>query len=247
MTVHPSLRALDHRPWPVPSSPWPIAQVWRSLLFAHWRVPPVSLRLHIPESLEIETFDGSAWLGVVPYFLIVRPRYVPPIPRVFTFPELNVRTYVRHGENAGVWFFSLDARNPVAVWTARRAFHLPYFHARMSIDESSTRVDFRSARRRGGDASFQASYAPTGEVFAAEPGSIEYFLTERYCLYAQSSRGIVRRTEVHHAPWPLQPAEAEITENSMAAAAGIELNGAPELLHFASAIDVVNWLPKRIY
>ena len=244
--VHPSLRALDHRPWPIPTAPWPIAQVWRSLLFAHWRIPADSLRPQIPECLEIDTFDGSGWIGVVPFFLIVRPRFVPPIPRVFTFPELNVRTYVRFGDKPGVWFFSLDARNPVAAWAARRSFHLPYYHAKMSIDESPERVEFSSSRRRGGTANFRASYRPSGEVLPVSEGSLEHFLTERYCLYAQSPRGIVRRTDVHHAPWPLQLAEAEIEENSMISVTGLDVPGPPELLHYASAIDVVNWLPERL-
>lgn len=239
--THPSLRHTAHRPWPLPDAPWVLAQSWRHLLFAHWRVSADVLRPLVPEALEIQEAEGSAWVGVVPFFLVIRPRFIPAIPRAMTFPEINVRTYVTHRGRPGVWFFSLDARNPLAVWGARRFFHLPYFGAKMSMSRSSMRVDYRSQRKGSARGGFEGTYGPTGPIDAARPGTLEHFLAERYCLFSTSPAGDLFRTDVHHAPWPLQPAWAELESNSMLSAAGIEVAGGPELIHYAERIDVATW------
>lgn len=237
------------RPWSAPSSPWIMRQKWHDLLFMHWPVPVGALRALIPGSLEIETFDGTAWVGVVPFRMSgVRPRLMPPFPGISAFPELNVRTYVRLGDKPGVWFFSLDAASTFAVAAARFAFHLPYFRARMSCAATEEgRIAYRSKRTHFGapPADLHASYGPTGPVFHARRGTLEYFLTERYCLYA-AHRNRIFICEIDHAPWPLQPAEAEIERNTMAATAGITLPDARPLLHFAKYQDVKTWGLKRV-
>ncbi|HMQ30533.1 MAG TPA: DUF2071 domain-containing protein [Chloroflexaceae bacterium] len=240
--------APDHRPWPRPRRPWLMAMQWHDLLFAHWPVDPAALRPHIAPPLELQTFDGRAWLAVVPFRMAgTRPRFLPATPLAGAFPELNVRTYVTAGGKPGVWFFSLDAASRLAVEAARLAFHLPYVHATMRCDPAGDGVRYAS-RRRPGDprpAAFAGGYRPTGPAYTAAAGSLEHWLTERYCLYAANRRGRVWRGEVDHGPWPLQPAEAEIAHNSMAAPLGLRLDGAP-LLHFARRIDVVAWGLERV-
>jgi uncharacterized protein YqjF (DUF2071 family) len=221
-------------------------QNWEVLLFAHWQVDPAELRAQLPSGLALDTYEGEAWVGIVPFRMSgVRPRFVPPLPGLSAFPELNVRTYVTDGSKAGVWFFSLDATNRVAVWGARRFFSLPYFHARMEVTGQADKVVYDSRRTdaRGRLAEFHAKYGPTGQV-SAPRGSLAHWLTARYCLYA-SHRGSLYRTEIDHPPWPLQAAEADIELNTMAAAFDIRLLGKP-LLHYSEELRVRVWPPVRV-
>ena len=224
-------------------------QRWEDLLFAHWRCSIDTLRALVPPSLEIDCFDGEAWLGVVPFQMRdVGMRGLPGVPGARDFPELNVRTYVRHQDRPGVWFFSLDAASPLAVSIARMWFHLPYFRAEMQVTPNGDAVRYSSGRRHAGapDAAFDARYGPSGPVALAAPGSLDHWLTERYCLYAGAEDGRLWRGEIHHAPWPLQPAWAQISLNTIAHAAGIELPPTPPLLHFARRIDVRIWMPRKV-
>lgn len=231
-----------HRPWPMPSGPWVMTQTWNDLLFAHWPVDASALRERVPASFELDLFDGQAWLGIVPFHMTnVAPRFVPALPWVSAFPELNVRTYVRAGGKPGVYFFSLDAGNPVAVGAARTLLNLPYHTAEMAVTTATGDVQYRSRREGRPPAEFAATYRPAGDPHPPLPGSLEYFLTERYCLYAINHRHVAYRLEIHHPPWPLQPAEAEITLNTMADAAGIRLPGMAPLLHFSKRQDMVCW------
>lgn len=239
----------SHRPWPLPRWPWVMAMQWHDLLFMHWPVSPAALRPLIPPALELETFDGSAWLGVVPFWMRgVRPRLAPTMPWVSAFPELNVRTYVRAEGKQGVWFFSLDAGNPLAVQVARAAFHLPYFDAQMVAVREGEGVYYRSVRTHPGapPAALEVRYRPAGPVYRAAAGTLDAWLTERYCLYAANRRGRVWRGEIHHAPWPLQPAEAELRDNRMADQLGLRLPDTAPLLHFVRRLDVVAWLVEPV-
>lgn len=225
-----------------------MAQSWRDLLFAHWPVDATMLRSNIPVELEIDTFKGQAWLGIVPFLMSgVRLRWTPPLPGLSEFPEVNVRTYVTAQGKPGVWFFSLDAASALAVSAARLSFHLPYFRARMRCIEADgwTRYESRRTHRGAPGAFLEAKYRAVGERFEATRGSLEHFLTERYCLYSAAS-GRIYRGEIHHPPWPLQAAEARLTRNSMAEAAGLALPLGPPLLHFSSRQDMVAWAPYRI-
>ena len=226
--------------------PWVMHQRWTNLLFAHWPVRPEVLRPLIPPSLVIDTFEGDAWVGVTPFHMSnVRPRWVPPLPWVSAFLELNCRTYVRHGDRAGVWFFSLDASNPLAVRAARSAVHLPYYDAHMRMDVGADgSVHYRSDRTHQGapPASFEATYRPEGDIKRAAAGTLEYFLVERYLLFSRGTRGLLD-VKIAHPPWPLQRAVAQIERNTIGAAAGIALTGAPRHLHFAARVDVQVWLP----
>jgi uncharacterized protein len=242
-----TLEDTAHRPWPVPSRSWVMGQTWEDLLFAHWRVPEEHLRAHLPPGIQLDTHEGEAWLGVTPFLLSgLRGRGLLPVPVLSTFLELNVRTYVTDGEKPGIWFFSLDAESQLAVEGARRGYHLPYFRARMRCERRGSWVDYSSSRRdeRSSPRVFNGSYRPTGEVFNAEPGSLEWFLTERYCLYTTHDGGLYRG-EIHHPPWPLQEAEGSIDLNTMPPD-GIELPEDEPLLHYSRRQDVVIWPLEHI-
>src|SRR6266542_3629968 len=175
-----------HRPWPMPDRPWAMRQTWHDLLFAHWPVDATELAAKLPAGLSLDRFEGQAWIGIVPFRMTnVAPRAVPALPWVSAFPELNVRTYVRYQEKPGVYFFSLDAGNPLAVQAARTLFDLPYYSASMQVEEQDGDIHYQSRRAELGAirAEFVGSYRPIGSVFEPAEGSLEQFLTERYCLY----------------------------------------------------------------
>ncbi len=237
----------QHRPWPLPAKPWIMRQDWNRLLFAHWSFPPDVLRPLVPSTLPLDVRDGRCWVAVTPFHLSgLQARGLPPIPGTSTFPELNVRTYVSLDGKPGVYFFSLDAGALSAVFGARLFYALPYFYAYMRVRCGADYVHYRCVRRRkGSTAEFEADYGPTGPPFNAAPGSLEEFLTERYCLYAVEGRRLYR-AEIHHVPWPLQPAKADISINTMARAAGIHLPDERPVLHYAAHLEVLIWPPERL-
>jgi uncharacterized protein YqjF (DUF2071 family) len=237
-----------HRPWPMPTRPWVMTQTWHQLLFAHWAVPPETMRPLVPAAFEIDVFDGRAWIGIVPFYMTnVAPRFVPSLPWVSEFPELNVRTYVRVGNRPGVYFFSLDAGSALAVHTARTLLNLPYHSAAMTMTSGNDGVVYESRRDAvGRPAEFRAVYGSTGDVFTAAHGSLEYFLTERYCLYHVTRRGRPYRLDIHHPPWPLQPARAEFVRNTMAEVNDLTLPPEPPVLHYSERQDMVAWPPSGV-
>jgi len=224
-----------------------MVQRWHDLLFAHWRVDIGELRPLIPSALEIETFDGSAWIGVVPFYMTgVRMRAAPPVPTAHAFPEINVRTYVHLDGRPGVWFFSLDCPSTLAVIGARVGVHLPYFRATARLEKKGNAVAYLSKRWgiAGEPAVFDGEYQPAGDGVIPAPGTLDHFLTERYSLYAASG-GRLWRDDIMHERWRLQPARARIDRNSMITAAGIHADGDP-LLHYAAFQHVRFWWPQRV-
>lgn len=236
-----------HRPWPSPTRPWIMSQTWSNLLFAHWPVSHDALRAHIPPGLALDSWEGNAWVGIVPFHLGTLAPRIAPSGWGLSFAELNVRTYVTAGGKPGVWFFSLDATNILAVLGARATYHLPYFWAKMAIHHEGDWIRYSSRRRHPGapEAEFVGRYRPTAPVVLGQPGSIEHWLTERYCLYSTDRQGKLYRGEILHPPWLLQPAEVDIALNTMARPLGIELPGAP-LLHFSRRLDMKAWQPERL-
>jgi hypothetical protein len=240
------LQQTDHRPWPMLTTPWIMTQVWHNLLFAHWPLAPETLRRVIPPQLEVDTFEGMGYLAVVPFGMSdVYPRYTFAVPGLSNFLELNVRTYVRVGNKPGVYFFSLDAAQPMAVALARVWYQLPYYNARMKMAlEDADWRRYHSLRTHAGSphAELVTRYRPSSPVYFAERGSLEHWLTERYCLYTLA-RGQVYRGEIHHAPWPLQRAEAQFRVNTMTLPPGLPLPNPrhPPLLHFVRRIETVEW------
>jgi uncharacterized protein YqjF (DUF2071 family) len=243
-----------HRPFALPGRAWTMAQRWNDLLFAHWPMAPEKMTALLPRGLDIDTFDDYAWIGVVPFWMD-RVRFRVPATRnqsarapfAESFPELNLRTYVRSRltGRAGVFFFSLDAASPLAVAGARMFFHLPYYLANMQRDTADDgTVRYKSRRLfTQQDIGFQATYRGLGRLADAgrsQPGSIEHFLTERYCLYT-SSREEILVGHVHHPPWPLEPAEAEIRTNRLTVPHGLILPSRPPILHFSRSLEVYVW------
>lgn len=221
---------------------------WKDLAFLHWPVDPDALRSLVPAALELETWEGDAWLGITPFEMCdVRPRLVPPLPGVSRFPELNVRTYVSIGGKPGIWFFSLDAGSRLAVRAARFTFGLPYHAAAMGLAREGGEARFDSVRSppHAGRARFRAVYRPDGPVTPAKEGTLEHWFTERYCLYSLRGDRLLRG-EIHHAPWPLQPAEARVSQNTMTDGLGLALRPTPARMHYAAELHVVAWLPTRV-
>jgi uncharacterized protein YqjF (DUF2071 family) len=238
------LNTIAHRPWPLPPEPWIMTQVWYDLLFGHWRLPPASIRPLIPSGLELETFDGSAWIAITPFHMTMKARVPGAALKLSHFAELNCRTYVTIAGKPGVFFFSLDASSRLAVRGARWFYRLPYFYARIRVEEEGERIRY-AAQRMSQNACFSASYLPTSSARYSRPGTLEHWLTERYCLYTVSAQHIYR-CDIHHVPWPLQDATCEIEQNTIAMAAGVRgVEGNP-LLHLAKKLEVLIWPLKRI-
>ena len=222
-------------------------QSWDDLLFAHWPLPAAALRPLVPAALAIEEFDGTAWLAQTPFRLTgMRFRWAPPMPAASTFLEMNLRTYVRFRGRPGIFFFSLDAASRFAVRGARTFYRLPYHLAAMSAERSNGWFRYRSSRLDGVDAELSARYRPAGDVFEPAPGSLEHFLTERYAFFVVLRSGSVLRGDIHHPPWRLQPAIAELDRNTVPAARGIALPDREPLLHYSARQPTLIWPPKRV-
>ena len=218
-------------------------QSWQQLLFMHWRVPIEQLRSVVPAPLIVDECEGSAWVGLTPFRVVdLRARLMPPLPGVSTFPEMNLRTYVRHGDRSGVYFFTLEAGSNAAVIGARLLYFLPYHRARMHVRPYGDWIDYRSSRERD-RVEFFGRYRPNGPIFNARPGTLEYFLTERYALFSVLSRRRVLRADIHHVPWPLQVAEAHVDVNTVPEAYGLDVSGQQPLLHYADRQDTLVWAP----
>lgn len=236
------------RTWPLPKYPWVMRMTWSELLFAHWPVEPSCIAALLPPNLELDTRDGKAWIGIVPFLMSnIAPRWCPPLPRISRFLELNVRTYVKIDGKPGVWFFSLDAENPVAVRVARATFHLPYMDATMAMTRrDATATSYQSDRTHRGEASaaFDVCYEAIGDSFQASAGTLEHWLTARYCLYSANRKGRLLRGEIDHPPWTLFKANWMVKTNTMCKGLGIDLVGEPHLL-YAQPITVRAWPATR--
>lgn len=221
---------------------------WADLAFLHWEVPAASIRPLVPEGLEIDTFEGRAFIGLVPFTMRgVRPVWSPSLPWLSSFHEVNVRTYVHlRGRDPGVWFLSLDAANPAAVLVARSRWRLPYHFARMRLTREGSAVRYASNRRWPGPlpAGCSLRYEPVGPVRPAAVGSLEHFLAERYVLYA-FARGRLFSGRVHHLPYPLQAARAEGLEETLLAAAGVVRPATAPLVHYARGVEVEVFALRR--
>jgi uncharacterized protein YqjF (DUF2071 family) len=209
----------------------------------HWRINKDVLRPHIPSDLEIDTFGDSAWIAITPFTMWdVRafPPFIPPLPGLSSMHELNIRTYVHYNGVPGVWFFSLDTNNAAAVIGARTFFHLPYYNAEIILKQRGDNISYKLVREDEPDAQFEASWTIGKKLPPSQPGSREFFLTERYVLYTEH-HGNLYQARIYHQPWPLQKAELKRFDSNI-----IECNGLPEpdgdpLLHYAEEVNVDVW------
>lgn len=232
----------SHRLWPLPHLPWIMKQTWNDLLFAHYPVKLEVLQRLMPDVLPLDSFNGMGWIGVVPFHITdIRLRGLPPIPGTDRFPELNVRTYVTLDGKPGVYFFSLDAANWLAVRMAKLFYHLPYMDANMMVKHNGSIIDYESRRKGVKDAQLLCSYRPISEPFHAVKGSFEEWMAERYCLYTLNNKGVPLRCDILHHPWLLQHAEAEFSQNTMLSNQVIRIENNQPILHFSKKIEVRIW------
>ena len=218
-------------------------QNWGKLLFMHWPINPAKLRPLIPTGLEIDTFDASAWIAIVPFTMWdIRafPPYVPPVPGLNAMHELNVRTYVYRNGTPGVWFFSLDCNNSAAVFGARTLYYLPYYNAELALKQTGNMIDYSCDRTDQPGATFHASWNIGRPLPMSEPDSLEFFLTERYCLFSEH-KGELYQSRIHHAPWQLQTATLNEHSSTMIEALGISEPTGPPILHYAEELSVDIW------
>ena len=250
--VREFLLRTSHKPRPLPPGRWAITQRWNDLLFAHWPIPASSIEPLLPEWLETDKFQGSAWLGAVPFWLDrIKIRGVPSIPGLRSFPDLNFRTYVRDRFTGtpGIYCFSVDSSNLMAVAVAHAFYRLPYRLAEMHMEPRSEREFAFYSRRRFSrpEVIFKARYrglGPTHKLADVRSGSLEYFFAERNCVFSTNRAGEPMRANLHHVPWPLEDAEAEIERNDLAAAVGIELPNLEPVLHYSRRLAIYVWPPE---
>jgi len=259
VTAGSLLYSVEHRPWLPPDNQWLLSQSWDDLLFAHYAVDPPALRKLVPDALTLDLYDGVAWLTVSPFCTShIRPSGIPPLPGLSYFPQVRLRTYVTMQGKPGVFYFSVDAANLSAVWFARMFFRMQYWHSKIQVSGATSQsrkiaeptIHFRSSRLHGpaaikGPAKLEVIYSPEGEAAPARRGSLDEFLTERYCVYSRDRRKFYR-SEIHHQPWPLQRASVEIRANSIADPLGLTLPMKPDVCHFSRSLKMLAWAPERI-
>jgi uncharacterized protein YqjF (DUF2071 family) len=220
-----------------------LAMRWDDVLFAHWRADPETVAARLPPSLSVDTFDGAAYLGVVGFEMQdIRPRGAPV---GLTFPEVNLRTYVEADGKPGIYFFNLDADDPLGVFVAQKLFRLPYYRARMSVRRDGDEITLRSRRPDGRAAGFDATYSPDGDTITPEPRTLEHFLTERYRFYTADDAGRLYYGDIQHAPWSVAPATATIRENDLFTVNGFETPAEDPLCHYSPGIDVTADVLRR--
>jgi uncharacterized protein YqjF (DUF2071 family) len=250
MSLRAVLAETKHRPYPLPEGKWFLTQWWKDLLFAHWPIDPAAIAPTLPPALEPDLFEGSAWIAVVPFAMHgVRMRGLPPLPFAANFLELNLRTYVRvrgSRQPAGVYFWSLDANSPLAVWGARSMFHLNYLRADMHAKQAGGWTHYTSFRTHSGypPAEFICRYRGIEKPFSAT--YLDRWLTERYCLYTADSTGQLYRGDIHHLRWDLRAAQADIHTNTLPASIGVKTGLAPPFLLYSKAIQVAIWPLRKI-
>ena len=244
----------SHKPRPLPPGRWLMRQRWNDLLFAHWQVPASSIAPLLPEGLEVDTFQASAWLGAMPFWMDrIKVRGVPPIPGARSFPDLILRTYVREERTGtpGGYSLSLDSSNLLAVAAGRAFFHLPYHLAEMRIEQRTEREFAFYSRRRFASRPvlFKARYrglGPSRKLAEIQSGTLEHFLMERSCLFSSNRFGQPIRANLHQASWSLEEAQAEIELNDLAAAMGIKLPDQEPVLHYSRRLAVYVWPAKLV-
>ncbi|MBU8880406.1 DUF2071 domain-containing protein [Bacillus sp. FJAT-29790] len=242
------INEVAHRPWPVPSNKWVMRQTWSNLLFLHWPISSESLRPYIPPSIQIDIFGEYAWLGVILFVTEgVYPRGLSSVSLACKFPEINLRTYVIYNGKPGIYFLSLDSRNWASTMIGKSWFHLPYYYAQISFQQKGQAFHFQSTRKGKIDEpiKFSCNYAHSSEVYFTQEGTLDHWLTERYCMFSSDKGSNIYSVDLHHRPWPLQKAEAEIYTNTLFSPFHFDLSEVKPLSHFSKGIDALFWNIKK--
>ncbi len=231
----------DHLPFAMPDRPFALSQEWRHLTFMHWEVDVEKLQPHIPEGLEIDLFEGKAYVGTIPFLMKnVRPRLLPAVPGISTFPEFNIRTYVVKNGKPGVLFLTLDAQSRITCYHAPRKYGLPYRYAKCNISTKDGIYKWNSKRKSDG-AVLSGECRPKGDLMQAEKGSLEEFLFERYSLYT-NHRNKIHMAYTQHNPWQYKEGEVEITDNSLTESYDLGIDVLkPEYVHISDGVHVHTW------
>lgn len=232
-----------HRPWLIPSKPWVFRQSWVDLCFVHFEVPEQVLRSSLPPALEVDTFQGKAWIGLVPFGMqdvMIRP--FPNLLYFSAFNEFNVRTYVIYQGKPGVYFFSLDCPNRVAIWIGNRFFKMPYLKSDIVRQMKEDKTYFY-CKRRNSRKVFEANYRPISDPLNYPKDSFEIWATERYCCYSRDKNDHCYRCEIQHLPWPLQKAEIEIIQNDIS---DFDLGEQHPSVLYSKKLEVIAWPLKKL-
>lgn len=241
---------ISHRPWPLPSKKWIMKQTWKNLFFAHWPIPVEYLRPYIPSSLHIDTFDGSAWLGVVAfemegiYFRGLKAMSVTP-----KFTEINVRTYVHFNGKPGVYFLSLDVGDRASLLIASRWYRLPYQPAQITFKREKDTFHIQSIRNQKtiNPIEFMGEFVPLSDVYYPQKGTLDHWATERYCLFSTDKLGKqLYCGEIHHSAWPIQKVEGAIDRNSLFTPFQLRPSETKPIVHYSRGLDTLFWNIKRI-
>ncbi len=231
----------NHRPWPIPNKPWRFKQTWHDLLFAHWPVDANYLRPFVPEYLTIETFHDKAWIGVVSFQTShARARLLPYVPFFKHYNEINIRTYVRYGNTPGVFFFSMNISSPIAATFFHKIFRLPYYYSKIHCNQENDCIQFQCSKTTRNPIEMDLVYEPTTEAFQASNGTLEHWLTERYCFYTTFNKTLFR-AEILHEPWQLQQASAEIRKCEVAQFSNDDFLQQQPIFHYAKKQEVLSW------
>lgn len=234
----------DQRPFPIRNNRWVMTQVWKQLLFCHWPVPADLLKEYIPPQLELDVFDGQAWLGIIPFQVEdMRLRGLPQLPYLSTYLELNVRTYVTYKGTPGIYFFNLDANKWMDVLGARIFAFLPYRKASMKMEVKGQHTCFQSNYNQ--NELLDIVYHPVSEPILPSKSSLEFWLFERYCFYTPMGKSIFRG-DIHHDRWRVRKAEAEVRKNTIVPFIPETYKERPPLLHFSDKKQVFVWMLKQV-
>ncbi len=234
---------IHQRLWVPPTGKWILRQSWKDLLFIHWPVSATSLRNHVPKGLQIDTYKGQAWVGIVLFKMERIHIKGVPIPLFSQFPEINVRTYVTGNGKSGVFFLTLDAHHWVTFTLAKKWFHLPYKYSTIFFEKNEDVISFESIRKHNGEipAVFKATYYPISEIFNAKTDTLEHWLTERYCFFSTDTKSNIFCGEIQHYPWELQRAKVEIHKNTLLSSLNICKSEIKPILHFSSGVESLIW------
>ncbi|MFS0644807.1 YqjF family protein [Siminovitchia sp. 179-K 8D1 HS] len=239
-------KIVEHRPWPLPVNRWIMRQTWRNVLFLHWPIQPGLLRPHIPPALEIDTFKGCAWLGIVAFTMKGIYFRGLPFSVVPSFSEVNVRTYVTYKGKPGVFFMSLDVDDWASLNIAKRWYRLPYHPAKISVQDCGGVIQYQSVRKAGNPVAFKGSCIPSNDVYFPDRGTLDHWLTEKYCFYTTRNGKDIYHGDIHHPPWPLKKADIQIDQHTLFSPWNINISKEGPIAHFSEGVDSLMWNGKPL-